>query len=213
MSVPSNINSTLIFACGFQGKIVTEICQGRNKIITAYVNDDDSLKSFKGKPVLSRQESLTRESRDIIIALGNDNPEKINLKKDLINFYRQYSFSFPRAIDSNAVISTSASIEEGVIIHPGTIIMPDTTIGAFSIISTSSSIDHDNNIADFCNICPGVITAGSVTMETGAFIGTGAVILPEIIIGKNAIIGAGSVVTKNVSPNAKVVGNPARVIG
>jgi len=46
-----------------------------------------------------------------------------------------------------------------------------------------------------------------------ASIGSGAVILPGVIIGKGALIGAGSVVTKDVLDFAIVVGNPARRIG
>ncbi len=43
-------------------------------------------------------------------------------------------------------------------------------------------------------------------------IGSNVVILGKITIGDGAIIGAGSVVVKDVPPNAIVVGNPARVI-
>lgn len=49
-------------------------------------------------------------------------------------------------------------------------------------------------------------------VSDGAKIGAGAIILPGITIGKNAVIGAGAVVTKNVSADTVVVGNPARDI-
>ena len=46
----------------------------------------------------------------------------------------------------------------------------------------------------------------------GASIGTGSTILANITIGANALVGAGSVVTKDVPPNAIVAGNPAKLI-
>ncbi len=46
----------------------------------------------------------------------------------------------------------------------------------------------------------------------GASIGSNATILPNTRIGENAIVGAGSVVTKDVPPDAIVAGNPARVL-
>jgi acetyltransferase-like isoleucine patch superfamily enzyme len=46
----------------------------------------------------------------------------------------------------------------------------------------------------------------------GASIGSGSTILSNVTIGENAIIGAGSVVTKDVPPNAIVVGNPAKFL-
>ena len=49
-------------------------------------------------------------------------------------------------------------------------------------------------------------------VRKGASIGSGATILSNTNIGENAIVGAGSVVTKDVPPNAVVVGNPAKVL-
>ena len=46
----------------------------------------------------------------------------------------------------------------------------------------------------------------------GASIGSGSTILSNITIGENAIVGAGSVVTKDVPPNAIVAGNPAKFL-
>ena len=45
-----------------------------------------------------------------------------------------------------------------------------------------------------------------------ASIGSGAVILCGVKIGAGSMIGAGSVVTKDVSPNTIVAGNPARLL-
>ena len=49
-------------------------------------------------------------------------------------------------------------------------------------------------------------------VKTGASIGSGATLLCGITVGENALIGAGSVVTRDVPPNAVVAGNPARVL-
>lgn len=49
-------------------------------------------------------------------------------------------------------------------------------------------------------------------VKQGASIGSGATLLGGITIGERAIVGAGSVVTKDVPPNATVAGNPAKVL-
>ena len=49
-------------------------------------------------------------------------------------------------------------------------------------------------------------------IKKGASIGSGATILSNTNVGENAIVGAGSVVTKDVPPNAIVTGNPARIL-
>ena len=49
-------------------------------------------------------------------------------------------------------------------------------------------------------------------IKCGASIGSGTTLLGGITVGEDAIVGAGSVVTKDVAPNATVAGNPARVL-
>lgn len=49
-------------------------------------------------------------------------------------------------------------------------------------------------------------------VKRGASIGSGSTVLGGIIIGENSLVGAGSVVTKDVPPNATVAGNPARIL-
>jgi len=58
----------------------------------------------------------------------------------------------------------------------------------------------------------GYTLIGKIKIEDGVFIGAGAIILPNVTIGKNSIVGAGSVIAKDVPPNVVVAGNPAQEI-
>ena len=51
------------------------------------------------------------------------------------------------------------------------------------------------------------------TMEDGVILGSGAIVLGPIRIGKGAKVGAGSVVVRAVPPGATVVGVPGRIAG
>jgi acetyltransferase-like isoleucine patch superfamily enzyme len=51
-----------------------------------------------------------------------------------------------------------------------------------------------------------------VEIMDDVYIGTGALILPGVRIGRGAVVSAGSVVTTSVPPMAVVQGNPARVV-
>ena len=53
-------------------------------------------------------------------------------------------------------------------------------------------------------------TLQPTTVEDGAAVGSGAVLLGGVRIGANALVGAGAVVTADVSAGATVVGVPAR---
>jgi acetyltransferase-like isoleucine patch superfamily enzyme len=56
------------------------------------------------------------------------------------------------------------------------------------------------------------ISSGVVRIEDDAWIGAGAIILPNVTIGKMSVIGAGSIVTRDVPPLSVAVGNPARIM-
>jgi acetyltransferase-like isoleucine patch superfamily enzyme len=51
-----------------------------------------------------------------------------------------------------------------------------------------------------------------VRVEAWADIGTGAILLPGVTLGKGSIVGAGAVVTQDVPPFAIVAGVPARFL-
>jgi len=51
-----------------------------------------------------------------------------------------------------------------------------------------------------------------VHVQAWADIGTGAILLPGVTVGKGSIVGAGAVVTKDVAPFAIVTGVPARFL-
>jgi len=51
-----------------------------------------------------------------------------------------------------------------------------------------------------------------VVIENDVWVGTRAIILHGVTVGRGAVVGAGAVVTRSVPPYAIIVGNPARVI-
>jgi acetyltransferase-like isoleucine patch superfamily enzyme len=53
----------------------------------------------------------------------------------------------------------------------------------------------------------------TTTVEDGASLGSGAVILGGVRIGEEALVGAGAVVTRDVPAGETVAGNPARNVG
>ncbi len=57
------------------------------------------------------------------------------------------------------------------------------------------------------------VLGADVTIEDYAWIGTRAIVLPNVTIGRGAVVAAGSVVTKNVPAMAIVAGVPAKIIG
>lgn len=53
---------------------------------------------------------------------------------------------------------------------------------------------------------------GEIRIEDDAWIGAGAIILPNITVGSMSIVAAGAVVTRDVSPHTVVAGVPAQFL-
>src|SRR4051812_30078601 len=136
----------------------------------------------------------------------------------IFNFVNAYGCS----IDDNSKIGAFVEIQKGA------------TIGKNCKISSHTFICEGVHIEDNVFIGHGVMFTNDLfphatnpdgtpqteadwkvvetVVKKGASIGSNATILCGITIGENALVGAGSVVTKNVSANTIVAGNPARLM-
>ncbi len=93
-------------------------------------------------------------------------------------------------------------------------------IEAFAFIPSGVTIEDEVFIGP--HVCftndrsPKAVGEWSITptiVKRGASIGANATIICGVTVGEGSLVGAGAVVTKDVPPNARVAGNPAKIIG
>lgn len=106
-------------------------------------------------------------------------------------------------IENDVTIGNNVTVKSGVQLWNGLRVEDDVFIGP--------NVTFTNDKFPRSKVYPH--TFPQTTIQKGASIGGGAVILPGITIGEQAMIGAGSVVTRPVPARAIVVGNPARIVG
>ncbi len=102
-------------------------------------------------------------------------------------------------IQNRALIYDPAVIHDGVFIGPGAILTNDKNPRSISGSGEVKSAKDWDKVG--------------VEIFQGAAIGSGAICVAPLKIGRWALVGAGAVVTKDVKDYALVVGNPARQIG
>ena len=114
-------------------------------------------------------------------------------------------------IGKNCKIDSFVYIEEGVEIgdeckiRPFTFIPTGVKIGNRVFISPNVTFTNDKYPK-----VKGEWELKETVIEDDVSVGAGSVIVPGVRVSRGAMIGAGAVVTKDVSPNAVVVGNPAK---
>jgi acetyltransferase-like isoleucine patch superfamily enzyme len=101
-------------------------------------------------------------------------------------------------ISSHTFICTGVDIGEGVFVGHGVVFVND---------KYPRSVNEEGELqteADW--------TLLRTSVEDGAAIGSGALILGGVTVGARAIVGAGAVVTRDVPADTTVAGLPARVL-
>ena len=102
-------------------------------------------------------------------------------------------------ISSHSFICEGVTIEDDVFIGHNVNFINDT-------YPSATSAEGELQTEDDWQVEPTLVCKG-------ASIGTGAVILSNVTIGKGAMVGAASLVTRDVPPKTIVAGVPARIIG
>ncbi len=107
-------------------------------------------------------------------------------------------------VGKNCKVSSHSFICEGVSIEDGVFIGHSVTFINDSYPRATTEGGHLQTESDW--------KVERTVIKKGASVGSGSTILANVTVGENAIVGAGSVVTKDVPPNAIVAGNPAKVL-
>jgi acetyltransferase EpsM len=97
-----------------------------------------------------------------------------------------------------------------IIAAPLVQLSPGSQVKDQCILYGNSFIGHDSTLERYGVVANNASINARVHVERGAHIGSNSTILSGVTIGEFAVVGAGSVVTKDVPPEAIVAGVPAK---
>ena len=136
--------------------------------------------------------------------------------------FRRYVMTFGMAILPLSVMRVFllrfCGVKVGNGCYIGFNVICDTNYAELVTISDNVTISHDTVI--YVHTASPVKSPLSelykqvlpVTIENGAWIGAGCIVLPGVTIAQDCMIGAGSVVARSTEPSSLYAGNPCKMI-
>lgn len=201
----------LIFPCNGNGLEALD-CVGSEYDCIGFIDDtpEKQGKHPVGVDVFSRQ-VLQKYPEAYILAVPGS-PLSYLKRKQLIDSLQIEEKRFATVIHARAAVSAHARVGRNVLIMAGVVVTSNASVENHTCLLPNSVIHHDTRIGAYTLIGSGVIVAGYTSVEENCYIGSGARLMNNITIGRNSLIGMGSTVLKDVLPDSKVAGTPARAI-
>jgi len=199
-------------ASGFGREVMPLVRHSQPDCEVVFIDDNPPADRLNGHQVLSYEDFLASDApvKSVCIAIAD-----ASVRQRLTEQCLSDGVSIFKVQSDSVVVLDDVTLGDGSILCPFTTITSNVSIGVSFQANIYSYVAHDCVIGDYVTFAPGVKCNGNVVIEDHVYVGTGAVIKQgkpgkPLIIGRGAVIGMGAVVTKNVSPGAIVVGNPAK---
>lgn len=163
--------------------------------------DDSRTGTFCGLPIFRMRRPAPEETA--VNCVCGSTSSRLWVARRLLALGWELASIIPAGVSAPGS-SRGMYLQGGVEIQAGAVLAAHVTVHAGAVIA------HEVSLGEAAFVGPGAVICGRVRVGEQAYVGAGAVVLPDLRIGEKATIGAGAVVTRDVPPEAVVVGSPAR---
>ncbi len=195
-----------IFGASGHSKVVLDIARAAGATVEGSIESEVGAPEFAGLPVLTEAEALKRGAGELVVAVGNPQTRKTTTERFAQHGWRLKSLVHPRA-----VVAAGVNLGAGTVVMAGAVINPGAHIGQGVIVNTNASIDHDCELRDYVQICPGASLGGAVRVGEGTWIGVNACVIQGLSVGAWTMVGAGAAVVEDVPDEVVAYGVPAKI--
>lgn len=169
---------------------------------------DDDLTALEGvkcdlQIIGTIRDWVPKENEVFVLAVSTP-----KVKETVVGIMKSKGAIFETIVSPDVLLGDYVEIGEGSVIMTPYNVESGVEIGKFVTV-LGSTIALDGIIGDYCTTT-GFANLTNANFGKRVYVGSHAVILEGITVGDDAHIGVGSIVLKDVKPNTKVFGYPAR---
>ena len=179
-----------------------------------FLDDDPALRGVvrAGLPVLGGTALLAGPGplADAAVVVCVGNPGNFAAREQIVARLALPGRRYATVVHPTAELGAGSRVGPGSVLLAGTVLTADVTVGAHVAVMPQVVLTHDDVIGDFVTLASGVRAGGAVRVETGAYVGAGALLRERVRIGAGALVGIGATVLRDVPPGEVWVGSPAR---
>jgi sugar O-acyltransferase (sialic acid O-acetyltransferase NeuD family) len=178
--------------------------------LLGFIDDDPAQagKVIDGTPVLGGREELKRlPDARVVVCTGRpgDYVSRPRIVSDLDLPAERYA----TIVHPSAAVSSSSALGPGTVLLAHTVLTAAVRVGSHVAVMPHVTLTHDDIIEDFATLASRCALGGGVRISQCAYVGAGAIIGEQRVIGKLALVGMGAVVTKDIPAREVWAGVPA----
>lgn len=116
----------------------------------------------------------------------------------------------PPFVSPMARVSRTAQLAGGCVVANFSCVGPGAVLGLNGLLMHGVVLGHNSVVEDNVVVCAGASIGGYVSIGARNFIGTNAVLAPQVRLGSDCFVGAGAACLRDAPGNSLLLGNPAR---
>jgi sugar O-acyltransferase (sialic acid O-acetyltransferase NeuD family) len=204
----------LIAGAGGFGRETAEVVRAINEVrptwcLLGFLDDGRVGETVDGLPVIGPIGAIEdHPDARLVITIGN--PRNYFTRREIVDRLALAPERYATIVHPTASIPASVELGRGSVVLAMAVATASMRIGAHVAVMPGAVFTHDDDIGDYTTFGAGVRLSGGVTVKTGAYVGSGALVREYRTLGAWSLVGMGAVVTCDIPPREVWTGIPAR---
>lgn len=200
------LHQLVILGAGGHGRVVADVAELNGFTKISFVDTKFPTATMNVNwPIIGKSCADAPGHLACFVAIGNNAIRLMELETLL-----DQKIECPTLIHPSASVSRYATIGAGSVIMANVVVNAGARLGRAVIANSGCTIDHDCTIGNGVHVSPGANIAGGTVIGDRSWIGIGACVKENIIIGSDVMAAAGCVIVSAIADNECVFGVPAR---